>query len=67
LTKIFAQEHPQIVEQSSLSDDRPLIKTTKKTKSSSASTTKIEELSDEELAKLIDQELNALNQMDTPR
>jgi NADP-dependent 3-hydroxy acid dehydrogenase YdfG/acyl carrier protein len=67
LTKIFAQEHPKIVERSSVSDDRSLIKTTKQTKSSSASTTKIEELSDEELAMLIDQELNALNQMDTPR
>jgi acyl carrier protein len=67
LTKIFAQEHPKTVERSSVSDDRPLIKTTKQTKSSSASTTKIEELSDEELAMLIDQELNSLNQMDTPR
>lgn len=67
LTKIFAQEQPQIVERPALSDERPVIKTTKQTKSSSASTTKIEELTDEELALLIDQELNALNQMDTPR
>ena len=67
LTKIFAREHPQIVESPSHSDDRPLVKTTKQTKSSSASTTNIEELTDEELAMLIDQELNALNQMDTPR
>ena len=67
LTKIFAREDPQMVEPSSISDDRPVVKTTKQTKSSSATTTNFEELSDEELVMLIDQELNALNQMDTPR
>lgn len=67
LTKIFAQDRPQIAGSPPHSDDRPSTQTTKQTKPSSASTTKIEELSDDELAMLIDQELNSLNQMDKPR
>lgn len=67
LTKIFTQEQPQSGELAPRSADRPSAKTAKQTKPSSASTTNIEELSDDELALLIDQELNSLNQMDTPR
>ncbi len=57
LTKIFTQERSSAVETQAVS----------KNKRSTASPTKIEELSDDELVLLIDQELDALNQTDTPR
>jgi|LakMenEpi03Aug12_release.lakeMendotaPanAssembly.Ray.scaffolds.fasta_scaffold01747_3 acyl transferase domain-containing protein len=67
LTKIFAQERPSVVENQPISKDKHSSKTAKQDKLSSTSPTKIEELSDDELALLIDQELDALNQTDTPR
>jgi len=67
LTKIFARERPSVAESLPASSDKRSTRTTKQAKASFVSPTKIEELSDDELAMLIDQELNALNQMDTPR
>jgi len=67
LTEIFLQERPLMPESHPRTDSTASAITSKHVKSSSASTRNIEELSDDELALLIDQELNALNQTDTSR
>ncbi len=67
LTKIFAQERPPVAESQPFSEDKRSANITKQKKLSSTLPTKIEELSDDELALLIDREFDALNQTDTPR